>query len=180
MEEIDSLYLENENTLNTQTDNKMETNYWEQTTYNKPIKKKVTFNDILNNMNLVVSKDGVLQYMTPANKTINNAAYQDSQYYQDYQDSQNPNISQKPVDPNVKHSYIYNKYFKDYKEMVAPQQEPRRPKTIAELKQMMREDRIKEIQRRIRVAQIKPKTMLYTNTYGIQTNKNNLNRMTFG
>jgi hypothetical protein len=63
--------------------------------------------------------------------------------------------------------------------MVTPHEEPRRPQTVAELKQMLREDKIKEIQRKIRIAQVKPKTMLYTNTNGIQISKNSLNRMTF-
>ena len=145
--------------------NKGEIKYWENA---KPQqKKKVSFNDILNNMNLVVSNDGVLQYMTSAKAPEQQPSYE-------YQQQQNY------VEPSVKHSYIYNKYFKDYKDMVAPQQGPRRPKTIEELKQMLREDKIKEMQRRIRVAQMKPKTMLYTNTNGIQIHKKNLNRMSFG
>jgi IS1 family transposase len=157
--------LKMEETANDNT-NKGEIKYWENA---KPQqKKRVSFNDILNNMNLVVSRDGILQYMTTTKESNQQPSYE----YQDQQQSY--------VDPSVKHSYIYNKYFKDYKDMVAPQQGPRRPKTIEELKQMLREDKIKEMQRRIRVAQMKPKTMLYTNTNGIQIYKNNLNKMSFG
>jgi hypothetical protein len=46
------------------TDNNLEndyTKYWEQPKTEK--KKKVSFNDILTNMNLVVGKNGVLQQM---------------------------------------------------------------------------------------------------------------------
>jgi hypothetical protein len=112
-------------------------------------------------MNLVVSNDGVLQYMT-TNKESNNQINVEPQ-----------------MDPSVKHSYIYNKYFKDYKDMNVAQQEPRKPKTIEELKQILREERIKTIQQKIRIQQIKPKHMLFTNAGGIQASKNSLYRMSF-
>ena len=41
-------------------------NYWEKPKVEeKTRKKKVSFNDILSNMNLVVNKQGVLQFMSP-------------------------------------------------------------------------------------------------------------------
>jgi len=163
--------------------------YWEQSQSNtvKTTNKKVTFNDILNNMNLVVSKDGVLQYMTtkkvqpeqPYNYQQQPYNYQQQPY--NYQQQQPDNS----IDPSVKHSYIYNKYFKDYKNMNNESQPPqvRTPKTIEELKQMLREDKIKEIQRLARIEQIKPKSMFFTNintsANKINAPKNHLNKMTF-
>jgi len=183
--------------------------YWEQpqsntvkTTNTVKTNKKVTFNDILNNMNLVVSKDGVLQYMTtkkvqpeqPYNYQQQPNNYQQQPY--NYQQQPN-NYQQQPynypqqqpdnsIDPSVKHSYIYNKYFKDYKNMnnaSQQQQQVRKPKTIEEWKQMLREDKIKEIQRLARIEQIKPKSMFFTNintsANKINVPKNDLNKMTF-
>ena len=47
------------------------TNYWtKQETKEK--RKKVSFNDILSNMNLVVNKQGVLQYMFPKEEQLEN------------------------------------------------------------------------------------------------------------
>ena len=173
--------------------NKNQMNYWEHQQAHqteKPKKKRVTFDDILTNMNLVVSQNGVLQYMKPISQPTEE--YQ-NQYYQqqpnNYQQQQpnynnQPNYQQnrsEPLDPQVKHSYIFNKYFKDYKDANNNHQPigPRRPQSIEELKQMLREDKIKEIQRKIRLAQIKPKHMLFNNAGGIRPSINTLGSMGF-
>ena len=53
--------------------------YWEpNVTQNKniqPKKKKVTFTDILSNMNLVVNNQGVLQFMAPINQVEEQQSY---------------------------------------------------------------------------------------------------------
>jgi hypothetical protein len=177
-------------------------NYWESLNKNtdtKPKKKKVSFDDILSNMNLVVNKEGVLQFMTPnqQEQPNNQLSYnQQGHYYNTnvrqvhYTPNQDihqiPLNGEEPLNPQVKHSYIYNKYFKDYAEPDVKKIGPRVPKTIEEYRQMLLDDRIKAIQHKIRVEQIKSKKLLFVSTDGSQTNprnirptKNNLRSMSF-
>lgn len=183
-------------------------NYWEkpkvQETQTK--KKKISFNDILTNMNLVVNKQGVLQFMAPnqeeqpqngqQNYNYNpndfsqpsqyqQQPYQQQQYQQQYQQPQQ-NRNSEPIDPSVKHSYIYNKYFKDYGDPNASKPGPRIPKTIEEYHQMLLDDKIKEIQHRKMLEQVKSKKMMFTSAPGvgsnprnIQASRNNLRSMNF-
>jgi hypothetical protein len=151
-------------------------------------KKKVSFDDILTNMNIVVNNKGVLQYMQP----LQTNEYQDQSYQQPYQEyvaQQIEEQNKQPLDPSVKHSFIYNKYFKDYKDINADKPIVRVPKTMEEYKQMLIDDKIKEIEHKKRIAQIKPKKMLFTNNVGstnivqgqgpIQATQNNLRMMSF-
>jgi hypothetical protein len=173
----------NNNNLSLDFDNEK---YWEQ---QKPKKKKVTFDDILSNMNLIVNKNGVLQQMIPIqNEGLNQQQYYNNQQYnndnqQQYYDNQQQynNQQQIPLDHNVKHSYIYNKYFKDYNDSNMHQQPPqiRVPKTIEEYKKMLLEDKLKQIAERNRISQIKSTKLLFTNPININVNKNKLNTMIF-
>lgn len=190
-------------------------NYWE-TEKKKDIeikKKKVSFNDILSNMNLVVNKQGVLQFMAPNNQQqyqnslmaqeVNYNQQDGNQYsnnfsqvdsYQNkkifYQNQKIQEIQQKsntqPLDASVKHSYIYNKYFKDYVDPNAEKHGPRVPKTKEEYYQMLLDDRKRAIEHKLRIEQIKSKKLLFTtnpsttlNPRNIQPSKNNLRTMTF-
>jgi hypothetical protein len=190
--------------------------YWEQAKSEKEKqtkKKKVSFNDILSNMNLVVNKTGVLQFMKPTQEPQQNYEYEEQYYQQQYaQPQQRQNVSkqqqyaqsqqrqtvskqqqyaqpQMPVDPSVKHSYIYNKYFKDYADIGAPPPEKRVPKTIEEYNQMVYEDRIKRIEERKRIAEIKSTKLMFTTTpdnhvrqgnpRNVQASKNTLRKMSF-
>jgi hypothetical protein len=181
-----------------------EANYWDNNKTNKIKKKKVTFTDILSNMNIVVNKQGVLQYMG-MNEEINQEQpqqqyKQQQQYQQQYQQSYNYNpndftrqVQYNPnqqtsesIDPSVKHSYIYNKYFKDYVEPNVEKPGPRVPKTIEEYYQMLLDDKIKAIEHKKRIEQIKSKKLLFTSVPGVQTNprniqptRNNLRMMNF-
>jgi hypothetical protein len=163
--------------------------YWESIKKVENKRKKVSFDDILSNMNLVVNQNGVLQYMEPIqNNYINNNEeynYNYNQLNQPQQVSQN-----QPLDPNVKHSYIFNKYFKDYKDantLSVPV--PRVPQSLEEYRQMVIEDKIKAIQQRNRIAQIKSTKMLYTNNItnigvintngNLRASRNNLRSMSF-
>jgi len=59
--------------------------YWEQAKSEKDQqtkKKKVSFNDILTNMNLVVNKKGVLQFMKPTQEPQQQDYQYEEQYYQ--------------------------------------------------------------------------------------------------
>jgi hypothetical protein len=193
--------------------NETNTNYWEQPKVEKPKIKKVTFDDILTNMNLVVSKDGTLRSMIPkTNNVFNfNSDYnqqipdQQNQYQNQYQHQyqqpqnqyqqpenqyqnqyqtqyQNQYRKQEPIDPSVKHSFIYNKYFKDYKDvMVAP--EVKVPKTMEEYKKMLLEDTIERIKQKKRISEIKSTKLFFTTNTGgnshINSSRNNLKNMSF-
>ena len=158
-------------------------NYWETSTTNTQTqkKKKINYDDILNSLNLVVNKNGVLQYMT----TNGNQEPDNPQHHQ-YQQNQQP-IKGKPLEPQVKNSHIYNKYFKDYKDPNAEYvEEVKVPQTIEEYNKMVLEERIKRIQERNRIAQIKSTKMLFesnnipvNNTGNISASKNNLRMMKF-
>jgi len=182
-----------------------EQNYWEkQQPKETNKKKKVSFDDILSNMNLIVNSKGVLQMMTP----IQNNSFP-SQHYeynpnefnipqQNYPNhkpvSQNypkpkpvsvpqnypkpnplPQKPSEPLDPGVKHSYIYNKYFKNYVDQTIEKSGPRVPKTLEEYKQMVLEDKIKAIQHKKMIEQIKPKKMMFTSNPGMSLNPSNIN-----
>jgi hypothetical protein len=152
-------------------------NYWDTSNVKaqEPKKKKINYNDILNSLNLVVNKSGVLQYIT----STNNEQRQEEQY------SQQP-IKGKPLEPQVKNSQIYNKYFKDYKDPNAEYvQEVKVPQTVEEYNKMLLEDRIKRIQERNRIAQIKSTKLIFEsnntqiNSGNIRVSKNNLRMMKF-
>jgi len=200
-------------------------NYWEtppQPSTNieykeEPKKKKVTFNDILSNMNVVVNKQGILQFVnhkTHAHSynqnenqdTVQNDSkpYYDKQQYQQTdlrnkiqkqktvevmkQPSHNSNPqTHEPVDPALKHSYIYNKYFSDYLDQnvnSAPQ--IRVPKTKEEYFQMLLDDKRRAEKKRRYIEHIKPKKMLFSSgqhpsirPQPIQASTNNLRMMNF-
>ena len=175
--------------------------YWEKPVVEeKPIKKKkVSFNDILTNMNLVVNKQGVLQLILPNQEEFKNQYdynytqnefNQQPQYVQpQYAQPQyaQPQQKSQPIDTGVKHSYIYNKYFKDYADPNVERSAPRVPKTMEEYHQMLLEDRIKAIEHKKMVEQVKSKKMLFTTAPGsssnprnIQASRNNLRSMNFG
>lgn len=185
--------------------------YWDN--QQKPItkKKKVSFNDILTNMNLVVNQQGVLQFMQPVQ---NEEYYPQQQYQQPQQQYQHPQQQyqqpyqeyvaqqlaqrqqqptqyqqqqqqQAPIDPALKNSFLYNKYFKDYKD-VAANNEPqiRVPKTMEEYRQMLLEDKIKELEQKKRIAEIKSTKLMFTANVPEQSNtirptRNNLRSMNF-
>jgi hypothetical protein len=190
-------------------------NYWEKQkpheTHTK--KKKVSFNDILSNMNLVVNNQGVLQFMVPTQQHGSNIEgsniegsnierpqnynynsndnsernFNQSTFSQSNtrQPQQNKNLQ--PLEPSVKHSYIYNKYFKDYADPNVEKPEPRVPKTIQEYYQMLLDDKKKAIEHKLRMEQIKSKKLMFTsapdatgvNPRNIVPTKNNLRSMNF-
>ncbi len=192
-------------------------NYWEkpkiQESHTK--KKKVSFNDILSNMNLVVNKEGVLQFMAPTKELVsqqqeytsqnNNYNYNANQFNQsninhqpnfNYQSNinQQPNLRQpqqitnsETIDPSVKHSYIYNKYFKDYAVSNVEKPIVKVPKTMEEYYQMLLDEKKRVLEHKLRIEQIKSKKLLFTapeggtivNPRNIVPSKNNLRSMTF-
>jgi len=160
--------------------------YWEQKPQ-QPKKKKVSFDDILGNMNLVVNKGGVLQFMAPNQpQNFPNNSPQNSYNPNNYNNPQIYNPQQRPnepaLDPNVKHSFIYNKYFKDYKDVtVTP--EVKVPKTMEEYKKMLLENKIERIKQKKRISEIKSTRLFFTTNTGqngnINSSRNNLKNMSF-
>jgi hypothetical protein len=177
-------------------------NYWEA----EPIKKKkVSYDDILNSLNLVVNKSGVLQYMSliPNQEEQHKQLYKETdyqentQYHQqshksDYQQNtqyhnqiQKPkmtNNTPKPLDPQIKNSHIFNKYFKNYKDPNVEEEveQVKTPKTMTEYKQMVLEENLKRIQERNRISKIKSTKILFeNNNTNIRASKNNLRMMKF-
>jgi hypothetical protein len=159
-------------------------NYWEQPKKVEQKKKKVSFDDILTNMNLVISKDGTLQSMIPKTNIFNynNDFSQQQQPSSNIQQSHNYN-KQEPLDPSVKHSFIYNKYFKDYKDATTPEPVIRVPKTKEEYKQMLLEDKMNRIKQKKRISEIKSTKLFFTTNAGqngaINSSRNNLRSMNF-
>ena len=237
--ELDNSYTQNPYHQNINESSKQLNNpdkYWEN--YQEPNKtqqvkkKKVSFDDILSNMNLVVNKSGVLQFMQPMQndeyypqqkqyqQQQNQYQYPQNQYpqqqkqypqnqypqkqqpYQEYVAQQiakrpqiqnkNQNIkkinqNQPPIDPALKNSFLYNKYFKDYKEASTNEPEVRVPKNIQEYRRMLIEDKIKKLQQKKRIADIKSTKLLFTannntnnqNDIRVSKNNNHLRSMSF-
>lgn len=203
--------LDNVNTMNpydtfdyNSYENQNGENYWEKpkTQETQIKKKKVSFNDILSNMNLVVNNKGVLQFMTPnPEQSYNPSVFENNNYSSEiYPPNLNrhtfsqanitepqKNMNSEKIDPSVKHSYIYNKYFKDYADPNIDKPMVRVPKTKEEYYQMLLDDRRKAIEHKLRIEQIKSKKMLFTapdggigvNPRNIVPTKNNLRSMNF-
>jgi len=160
---------------------------------NKPnkTKPKFTYDDILSSLNLTVSQNGVLQRMsikTDFNTIIGkdvsrtNNVSQVNQVSQVSQVNQSQSTNNGRIDPDVKHSYIYNKYFKNYSGENPDIIVPRIPKTREEYRQMLLEDAINRQRAKQRAAIVKSTKMLYTNTNNntftpTNVNRNNLNRL---
>ena len=159
-EEIDDQI--NIKTQDTQTSEVNYTNYWSNATpitnqstnestnestnqsTNKK-KPKVSYDDILSSLNMVVS-NGVLQFVKPTHQT------------QQTKEKKQVTISNNSQ-PN---NYITNKYFKDYKdESQCVSEEPIIPLTKEEYKQMLIQDYINRQQAHRRISQIKSKKLLF-------------------
>lgn len=141
---------------------------------NKSFKKAFTYDDILSSMNLVVSSDGVLQYMNT--KTLDS----------EVSESKFPpkNSVHNNIGPELKHSYIYNKYYKNYKNPASQEQDViHRPMTKKEYKQFLINEIIQRKRNKQRIAQLKPKKMAFTTTPNMVSYKatyapsNNLNHL---
>jgi hypothetical protein len=166
-------------------------------------------------MSLSVNKAGVLQFIgakeqyeeniyEPLNQYDTQESYQNQIYYNNNVNNvnnvnninninnfkqikkQNPIKDNAPIDPVVKNSHIYNKYFKDYQTKFKEEPVIRVPKTMEEYKQMLLEDKLKKIEHQKRMSEIKSTKLIFTtnqfaptNGQNIVTNKNGLRRMNF-
>jgi len=146
-----------------------------------PKKKQISYDDILSSMNTVVI-DGKLEFIKKdvlQNIVANNQQrqqqlpYPQKQQQRQYQQQQ-PHLPQQPQQKKVtfnqpqpqldKSSYIYNKFFKDYKDPLQVQNEPpRRPLTKNELIKQLVINKVNSINERNRIAEIKSTKLLFNN-----------------
>jgi hypothetical protein len=136
-------------------------NYWSnanQTTTptTNPKKPKVSYDDILSSLNMVVH-NGVLQFAKPIQ--------QPQQKTQKPQQKKQVTINE-PNFQQQQNNYITIKYFKDYKDESAIEEEPRKPMTKEEYRQMLIQDYINRQHALRRISQIKSKKLLF-NTQNI-------------
>jgi hypothetical protein len=135
---------------------------------NNPKKKQISYDDILSSMNTVVI-DGKLEFIKKDVLQNIVAKQQTQQYPQQKQQQQKQQPQQKKVTFNQspqldKSSYIYNKYFKDYKDPLQVQNEPpRRPLTKNELIKQLFINKVNAINERNRIAEIKSTKLLFNN-----------------
>ncbi len=158
-------------------------NYWsnanQSTTTNSATKKpKVSYDDILSSLNMVVH-NGVLQFAKPIEQntqksqqkkqvTINAPQKQSFQQQkpQSFQQQQSQSFQQN------QNNYITNKYFKDYKDESQYIEEPAKPMTKEEYRQMLIQEYINRQNAIRRISQIKSKKLLF-NTQNISIAPNN-------
>jgi hypothetical protein len=95
----------------------------------------------LTSLNLVVAPNGVLQYMTVKPNTFNDDNNKPQAMPQSILKH---TVKQEQIQPQVKHSYIYNKYFKSYKDTNTLEEAPRKPMTREEYQKMVIDDLIKK------------------------------------
>jgi hypothetical protein len=172
-------FEELETTLTNEPNEPNYVNYWSNAnkTIDTPQKKKVSYDDILSSLNMVVH-NGVLQFANPIQSNQPNQPNQTKQSNQSNQLNQSNKVQKKQVtirEPNSS-NYITNKYFKDYKEPGVIE-EPPKPMTKEEYRQMLIQDYIKRQEAQRRIAQIKSKKLLFhTNNINIAQNPNQMPR----
>ena len=136
-------------------------NYWSGQNNAITNKAKVSYGDILSSLNLVV-ENGVLKHI----QVKPNLNDQNTQLQRHTQQQSNN------VDPQMKNSYIFNKFFKDYKDQTIVE-EPKPILTREEQKQAMIVDYIKRVNERKRIEQIKSKKLIFnTNNINIAYKQN--------
>jgi len=126
----------------------------------KPKRRNISYDDILSSMNTVVI-DGKLEFIRK--DTLQNNVENPDQNKKTVSFSQLP--PQNNIHPQInKNSYIYNKYFKDYKDPNQVQNEvPTRPLTRRELIKQIIISRANAINERNRIAEIKSTKLLFNN-----------------
>jgi len=127
-------------------------------------KTQISYDDILSSMNTVVI-DGKLEFIRNDrnDKLQNIIENQPQQKKVTFSGSQLQPQNNYQTQIN-KSSYIYNKFFKDYKEPSQPQnEEPRRPLTKKEFIKQLIINRANAINERNRIAEIKSTKLLFNN-----------------
>jgi len=129
-------------------------------------KKRISYDDILSSMNTVVI-NGKLEFISKdkLNNILENKN-PDQNAHIKKRVTFNEQQQQHPMQQINKNSYIYNKFFKDYKDPNQNQYqdlEEQRPLTKKELINQIITNRINDINQRNRIAQIKSTKLLFNN-----------------
>jgi len=134
----------------------------------KQKRKTISYDDILSSMNTVVI-DGKLEFISKDNlqNIVENQQQKQPQQnkkkvsFNQQEQYHSQNIQQPQISKN---SYIYNKFFKDYKEPSSIQNEqPMRPLTKNELIKQLIINKVNAINEKNRIAQIKSTKLLFNN-----------------
>jgi len=143
-------------------------------TFKKP---KITYDDILKSLNLKVN-NGILEYSLGQNQNTNNSL---KTCYRKQQKQQQQQQQEKPIPIQEKSSYIYNKYFKDYKDQTESTETfPKIYLTREEFKKRVILEQIRKREERKRIEEVKSKKLLFArNNHFAPTNAapNNLNTL---
>jgi hypothetical protein len=121
-------------------------------------KKGISYDDILSSMNTVVI-DGKLEFIRN-DSGIRNPEIQDEPVKRVVKMNEPQQPTQ--IDPNVKNSYIFNKYFKDYKEHDNIET-PQKPLTKEELMREIIINSVNKHNEQIRLSKIKSTKLLFNN-----------------
>lgn len=123
-------------------------------------KKQISYDDILSSMNTVVI-DGKLEFIRN-DKLQNIVESQPQQKKVTFNGVHSQTQSQSQINKN---SYIYNKFFKNYKEPTElfQNEEPRRPLTKKEFVKQLIINQANAINERNRIAEIKSTKLLFNN-----------------
>jgi len=127
---------------------------------NKPKKKTVSYDDILSSMNTIVI-DGKLEFIR---KDRLQTIIENQQPQKWDTNKKKVTFNQLPQQQIDKSSYIYNKFFKGYKDETQNEiEEPRRPLTKNELIKQLIINKANAINERNRIAEIKSTKLLFNN-----------------
>ena len=144
----------------------------------------MSYDDILSSLNLVVSSDGILRRMSSKNLNAYVDPYKEENHSNESlkipqfksarfnSNSENTagvkNIAINAthrLDPSLKNSAIYNKYFKNYKDSTE-EYIPPKPVTLEELRQQLIQEKINSIYQQKRASQIKSRQLNLTSNLG--------------
>ena len=127
----------------------------------RPKKKQISYDDILSSMNTVVI-DGKLEFIKK--DVLQNIVAKQQPPPQKKVTFNNLPGQNTPRPQLDKSSYIYNKFFKDYKDPLQVQNEPpRRPLTKNELIKQLVINKVNAFNERNRIAEIKSTKLLFNN-----------------
>jgi len=136
----------------------------------QPVEKKISYDDILNNMGMYTDVEEEQVYLIPKNNTNTTTTIKNVST----NINNNTNKTTEIINNNInRNSYIYNKYFKN--ELDKPTDDGiRRPKTINEYKKMLLDDLLKKRH----MQQIKSKQIkIPTSNIGMSDRPSDLNKL---
>ena len=123
-------------------------------------KKGISYNDILSSMNTVVI-DGKLEFIRNDNECgQNNENFISNDQEQPKKVSFNQTARTPQIDPNMKNSYIYNKYFKDYRD-TTEENSFQIPLTREQMRRKLLIDAINFHNEQNRISQIKSTKLIF-------------------